>query len=169
MLGVRLSLVLTRCQIRRRYREKLIFLRVGVFDAMLQAGPLPQQQRCQQQRAKCAAERGGTDRHHRTLRVRSWLSRPRGGGCYHSSGLLFATWLHFCRINKRATFLTARLRMVPQFAENCRSSLVAVQLLLELATLLCFERQCCRRPGEQARNTDRLTGFFTPAIVACID
>lgn len=62
--------------------------------------------------------------------------------------------------------LWARLRS----AERVRcGSLVAVEFLLELATLLGFERERCRGACQQPRNADGLTGFLAPAIVAGVD
>jgi hypothetical protein len=47
--------------------------------------------------------------------------------------------------------------------------LVAVQLLLEFAPLLRFERQRGRGPRQQARNADRVAGLFAEAVVAAVD
>ena len=46
---------------------------------------------------------------------------------------------------------------------------VAVEFLAQLAPLLGLNRQGCGRAGEQAGDTDRFPGFFTPAILAGVD
>src|SRR3974377_558446 len=51
----------------------------------------------------------------------------------------------------------------------CRFSVVAVELLYALATLLCFQRQRRSRSSQQTRDSDRLTGFLAVAVGAPVD
>lgn len=52
---------------------------------------------------------------------------------------------------------------------NNKIYLIPVQLLLHLTTLLRLKRQTCRWTCQQTWYTDRLTGFFAPAILTGID
>ncbi len=47
--------------------------------------------------------------------------------------------------------------------------LVAVELLTKFSSLLSLKRERCGRAGEKTRNTDRIAGFFTPAVFAVFE
>src|SRR4249920_876164 len=70
----------------------------------------------------------------------------------------------------RAAAASARLQYCYlRFEAEASYISVAIHLLLDLATLLRFERKRRRRAGEQSRNTDRIACFLAVTVFAAFD